>query len=175
MGKYLILIFTHVWIWLEHVCNSHFNASIFTYSQCPQYLHIYIFTYLHIYIFTTPFTYLHMTLASVPQPFLRLTSFSMAANQWQWLVVIDNDTLLHSYGNLFQIQINSNRTVPNTQTSKDDIGFPRVTSYQTMKAQRCYFSSTLKHRSPQYKCPEPLHICIRCRPVLAQTLNSIEA
>ena len=146
------------------------NIYIFTYLQC---LNIYIFTYLqslsHIYIWLS-------------HPSLDLSSdwhhsqwLSMAANQCQWLVVIDNDTLLHSYGNLFQIQINSNRTVPNTQTSKDDIGFPRVTSYQTMKAQRCYFSSTLRHRLLQCKCPVPLCICIRCRPVLAPTVNSIEA
>ena len=65
-------------------------------------------------------------------------------------------------------------TVPNTQTSEDDIELSRVTSYQPMKAQRCYLPS-LRHRLPQCKCPVPLCICTRCRPILAPTVNLIEA
>ena len=125
----------------------------------PQYLHIYIC--LNIYIFTKSFAYLHMTLTSVPQPFLRWTSFSMTANQWQWLVMIENDTLLHfALCNLFP---NSNQfkwkwhfvalctwhfvskfksiqiELYPTQTSRDDIGFPRVTSYHTFDSPTLLF------------------------------------
>ena len=128
MFEYLLLTFIHVWIWLEHLCTSHINAShIFTYAS-----HIHTLALLQIDITINDCQWL-----------------SMIVNHCQWLAVIDNDIFSHSYLSLSS-DLNQLKNCAKLSTSEDNIEFLELSGSQPMKAQHCNLPSFEASLAPMY-------------------------